>query len=261
MSEIKAFMEELKRNLEREIGYRKRMINLAPKGSLVIRVRDSYRYLCHQIRDKNGHRREEVLHESDRKLVERIQLRYISQAYVRMLTRSLKYVIRFLKVYEPHSLELARQSVHEVYRSPLDYQGFSSPVSQGYENQFHTENLIHKNSVGDCFRSKGEVQISELLVNRKISYTYEPKLLLPDGLIYPDFEVRLPGELTSKYIEYCGMLENDSYLERTTKKIRSYLRGGKKLGRDVLFFFEDGDNGMDVQLMKRDLEGFLGITL
>lgn len=53
MSEIKAFVEEQKRNLEREIGYRKRMINLAPKGSLVIRVRDSYRYLCHQLRDKD----------------------------------------------------------------------------------------------------------------------------------------------------------------------------------------------------------------
>ena len=48
--------------------------------------------------------------------------------------------------------------------------------------------------------------------------------------------------------------------ERTMKKIRSYLKSGKKLGRDVLFFFDDGDNGMDLQIMRRDLESFLGLA-
>lgn len=261
MSEIKAFMENQKRRLEREIGYRKRLINLAPKGSLVMRVRGQNQYLCHKIRNADGTYHENVLHESHRKLAERIQAKFISRSYIRMQKRTLKNINDFLAHYEPCDLESARQSVKEVYRNSLNYQGFSPDNSRGYENQFHSEDLIHKNSIGEAFRSKGEVQVSELLLNHKIKYTYEPKLQLPDGIIYPDFEIRLPGEINAKYIEYCGMLENDSYLERTMKRIRSYLHGGKKIGRDVLFFFEDGDNGMDVQLMKRDLEGFLGIVL
>ncbi|MBO5666886.1 MAG: hypothetical protein J6S45_05505, partial [Firmicutes bacterium] len=78
MSEIKLFMEEQKLRLEREIAYRQRMLNLLPKGSLLVRVRGNHRYLCLHFKDKSGNHHEDVLHETDRKLAERIQLRFIS---------------------------------------------------------------------------------------------------------------------------------------------------------------------------------------
>lgn len=268
MSQIKSFMEEQARSLERQIKHERRQLNLYPAGTLAVRPRKSGSYLYHLFKNRSGQRKEKVLNETTRKRAERVQIRHLLEAHITQMESALPIIYYFLDHYQCCDMDSVRASLKPVYREPLLYNGFTndsnaltSSNTRGYENQFHTETLIHKNSIGEAFRSKGEVQVSELLLNRKVEYVYEPKLSLPDGIVYPDFEIKLPGSTQSKYIEYCGMLENDSYLERTIKKIRSYLHGGKKIGRDVLFFFEDGDNGMDLQIMRRDLESFLDIAL
>ena len=266
MSQIKTFLEEQLRSLERQIKYERRQINLYPKGTLAVRPRTSGLYLYYIFKNRFGERKEKVLNEASRKLAERIQTRHLMEEHVQQMERSAEDCRYFLTHYQCCDLETVRSNLKPVYREPLDYQGFlpsqsaEADTKEGYANHFHVEALIHKNSIGEAFRSKGEVQVSELLLNRKIKYVYEPRLELPDGIVYPDFKVLPVGSPYPKYIEYCGMLEDDNYLQRTMYKLRNYLHGGYKPGRDVLFFFEDGDNGMDLQIMKRDLEGFLEIA-
>ena len=271
MDGIKDYMEEQLHRLEREIKRSTKQLNILPRGTLAVRNRNSKKYLYRIFRDRNGRIKEKVMKEKDRSTVERIQNRVVMERHIKMMEQAVKDIRVFLKKYQSCDLTDARRIVNEVYREPLDYQGFhintisdattnDNPLKRnGYENKFHSDELIHRNSIGEQFRSKGEVQVSELLLNRKVKYIYETKLYLPDGIVYPDFTITTTGDERPKYIEYCGMMENEDYLKRAIHKLRSYMRGGLKPDRDVLFFFEDGDNGTDVQIMKKRLDTFLAL--
>ena len=70
-------------------------------------------------------------------------------------------------------------------------------------------------------RSKSEVIIANMLVDRDIPFKYEEPLFASDGTMYlPDFTVTFRGE--TFYWEHVGMLDRSNYKAHWEKKQKWY---------------------------------------
>lgn len=92
-------------------------------------------------------------------------------------------------------------------------------------------------------RSKSEVIIANMLVDRDIPFKYEEPLYAADGTMYlPDFTVTFRGE--TYYWEHVGMLDRPDYKAHWEKKQKWYEKNfpgqllvtyeGKNLSQDAL---------------------------
>ena len=92
-------------------------------------------------------------------------------------------------------------------------------------------------------RSKSEVIIANMLVDREIPFKYEEPLFAPDGTMYlPDFTVTFRGE--TFFWEHVGMLDLPGYRAHWEKKLKWYEKNfpgqllttyeGQNLSQDAL---------------------------
>ena len=100
------------------------------------------------------------------------------------------------------------------------------------------------------FRSKSEVQISELLRSMNLSYVYEPQFSLGSKTVHPDFMLTHPLSGKPLLIEYFGMVDDNDYGHRMLEKIRFYLNHGYIPGRNILFLFETPTSGIDLMAVQ-----------
>lgn len=116
------------------------------------------------------------------------------------------------------------------------------------KHSFLDENLVHRNSKGEIFRSKSELIISERLIAKGVSYEYEKPLKLCDSIRYPDFTIEDDyGDIY--YWEHCGLMNNEKYKKRWEEKLKLYRNNGiypTEEGGNLIVTFEDGTNGIDV---------------
>jgi hypothetical protein len=86
---------------------------------------------------------------------------------------------------------------------------------------WYEEGKIHETLSEFVVRSKSEVIITNMLVEREILFRYEEPLFAPDGTFYlPDFTVTWNGE---KYFwEHWGRLDQDKYRNHTETKKKWY---------------------------------------
>lgn len=120
-----------------------------------------------------------------------------------------------------------------------------------YDNERHRfldENLVHRNSNGDTFRSKSELIISERLIDKGIDYIYEKPLKLGNTTRYPDFTIENDcGDVY--YWEHCGLMNNEEYKKRWEEKLKLYKENGiNPIEEDgnLIITIEDGTNGIDI---------------
>ena len=198
----------------------------------------------------NGRKSDRVrLGEEDHGIVTGLRNRRICRSRLKSAEKNKKWVKLLLEHYESSDEKTAIQKLKEPYKS---LEGFEYYISQGHvpvqsENPYHRELLIHKNSVGEYFRSKAEMHISELLLSHGIPYRYEMKLEMPDGeKKYPDFVVKKSESGEKKYIEYFGMIDKEDYANSMVEKINWYLSRGFVPGKNVLFLYESSSSGMDL---------------
>ncbi|MBQ4504369.1 MAG: hypothetical protein II983_01750 [Firmicutes bacterium] len=122
------------------------------------------------------------------------------------------------------------------------------------------EGLVHENSVGELFRSKAEMNISELLLQMKVPYRYEKKLVIDGKHKYPDFTLKHAETDRYVYIEYFGMTDEEEYQNRMFQTINWYLDHQLIPGRDVLFLYENSKCGMKMPIISRQIRDFLGLS-
>ena len=95
------------------------------------------------------------------------------------------------------------------------------------ETRFLEESLIHRTERGELVRSKSELVIADKLHARGIDYSYEERLVLPNGRErYPDFTIEDPASGTTFYWEHLGMLADPEYRSRWERKRKEYIGAG-----------------------------------
>jgi len=95
---------------------------------------------------------------------------------------------------------------------------------------------------GDVVRSWPEAMIANALYEAKLVYIYEKPFTLFDGhVIYPDFSIIHPisGEL---FIwEHFGRMDTAWYSNETVMKIKSYMKSGMNLGKNLIATFDNDE--------------------
>ncbi len=105
------------------------------------------------------------------------------------------------------------------------------------------EGLIHKTKKeGLIVRSKSEVIVANMLIEKEIEFEYEREFTGKNGQKrIPDFTfIDAAGEVV--ILEHLGMLTVPSYKQDWQKKLSFYEANGFKLGVN-LFVTEDKENG------------------
>jgi exodeoxyribonuclease V alpha subunit len=92
-------------------------------------------------------------------------------------------------------------------------------------HEWYEEGKIHKSLANIMMRSKSEVIIANILLDRNIPFKYEIPLYAIDGTFYlPDFTITIRG--TEWYWEHLGMLSVPTYKKHWEKKKAWYEKNG-----------------------------------
>lgn len=129
-------------------------------------------------------------------------------------------------------------------------------LAEPYSGQFFSETDPHYfTKRGERVRSKSEIIIADLLADMKIPYKYECPIYLKNGLVrYPDFTILLPYKRELRYLEHCGMMDDEKYLNKFFDKILLYNQNGIVLGKNLLLTFESSNHVLDTRELKRVIE-------
>ena len=111
---------------------------------------------------------------------------------------------------------------------------------------------------GERVRSKAEIIIADMLADMRVPYKYEcPVFLKGNEVRYPDFTILLSHTREIKYLEHCGMMDDEKYLNRFFGKMSIYNRNGIILGRNLFMTFESKNHVLDTRELKRVIESII----
>ncbi|MCR5761393.1 MAG: hypothetical protein K6F82_05310 [Sphaerochaetaceae bacterium] len=116
-------------------------------------------------------------------------------------------------------------------------------------NQKDSEHIFSTDK-GDYVRSKAEVIIANML-NKKVPYIYEKRMIVNGHVVYPDFYVmnERTGEII--IIEHLGKMGDQNYARRNIKKLNDYIMDGFVLGKNLLITMETDDEPLNIDVVKR----------
>lgn len=118
--------------------------------------------------------------------------------------------------------------------------GADAPEPNDYMNAGRTL----RTSRGERMRSKAEVLIAETLYSYGIPFRYEQKLDIGGVTFHPDFTFEGAGG-KAFYLEFCGMMDNPSYVENHKRKRAAYEKAGIAEWVNIIYLYASG-NDMDM---------------
>ena len=244
-------MTLLKERFERMLEYNRSKLKDLPEGTLITNISKGLKYLYWSRYSKSipGKRERVPLKESDRQLVEELRQQRLIRIQNPLYEHNINAINRFLKTYKPCDDDTCLKMLSSAYNEDLSYQGFDGPN----KNLCHPENLNHRNSIGEVFRSRIEVHISELLLSRGVKYDYDVELKLGAKTRYPDFRITHPKTGKFIYLEYFGKMYDEDYAQDNLIKIQEYLKNGYVYGDNLMFFFENS-SGIDIAAIARVID-------
>lgn len=282
MDAVKAYLEEKLQEMGRRLAHNEKLLSTLPKGSLSAKHIHNRLYLYYESYEKTeasgtSKKKTRMLRETDRMLITGIRKRVYLQKENKKLQKNVKALKKLLHNYQAWTDETIIDELPEIYRTGFDYRGFTEESCQEenstgrfqkdhrnstakqplHSETLFPEQLIHRNSIGERYRSKAEVQVSELLLNKGIPYWYEPQLKLKSGNVRSDFLMKHPASGRRAYLEYFGMMDDQKYAKKTALKMQQYLNSGFVAGKDVFFVFEAAATGMDLTVLIKTLDMFL----
>ena len=114
------------------------------------------------------------------------------------------------------------------------------PIETGY----YTDN-------GEHVRSKSEKIIADKFAKEGITYVYEPACDLNRKGIHPDFVLLNQATRKTYYYEHFGMMDKPEYAIAAVKKIAKYREQGYEYGKNLLYSFETGVDGLNIKDLSR----------
>ena len=105
-------------------------------------------------------------------------------------------------------------------------------------NPAYQENLRYMTTLGTRVRSKSELNIAKTLERLGVPYRYEQKMYVNGRTLYPDFTILLPNRDTLIW-EHNGLMDDESYANRSYIKMREYEKIGYRQHRNLIITYED----------------------
>lgn len=104
---------------------------------------------------------------------------------------------------------------------------------------------------GEQVRSKSELIIANELYKNGVLYRYECPLWL-DGYeeAYPDFTILNVRKREELYWEHLGLMNNQAYVEKSIRKISSYILNGIYPGENLILTFETEETRLNTRIVK-----------
>ncbi|MGN0659785.1 MAG: hypothetical protein ACI4LA_09270 [Emergencia sp.] len=247
---------ELERQKEKEHLYEKRL-QLLPEGRLKLAAsKGSLYYLC----IKDG--KQIYLGDDNDARVKALKEKKFLETALRNIKENRLLMENYLRQYRPVNPEDVMKTLPKTYQTGETF-GLAECVSgsrwesEPYEkSDAYPERLSHRTLKGDMVRSKSEAVIANMLYEQRIPYHYEELLKLGEDLIAPDFKIAVRSESRFKFLEHCGMLGDEKYLQTFVWKLRKYLAHGYLPWRDVFFTFDDFHGGIDTIAIREMLNHF-----
>ena len=108
----------------------------------------------------------------------------------------------------------------------------------GSQNPDHPEHLNVFTEAGIMVRSKSEALIVTAALELQIPFLYEHKLVLPEGIFYPDFMLLNPKTRKIFYLEHFGLMDDENYAHAAYRKLQTFHKNGIRPEDNLICFFE-----------------------
>lgn len=161
-------------------------------------------------------------------LIKKLARKRFLQMEIPILEKNEQLIKEFKDKYEAVTPKAIIEKMSKAYHKlPINYfLGVDEFKVIQSENPYKREQLIYKTNAGVYMRTKSEVIIGNFLEALGIRYWYEPRLMLGNHVIYPDFLIENPFDHSVIPLEHLGMLGNNDYDERNKKKLKEYIEHG-----------------------------------
>lgn len=142
------------------------------------------------------------------------------------------------------------------YFKPLSQELLTWMKSPFETNTLYPELLIHKTISGNLVRSKSEALIDMSLYMHQIPFRYECALSLGDIILYPDFTIRHPHTGEYYYWEHFGLMDDESYSQKTYSKLQIYSSHGIIPSIQLITTYETKSNPITSELIEKIIEHY-----
>ncbi len=243
----------------------KRILEAAPAETLHVRKgRSGIRYSV-TVSDPEavgsdsggGLRREVYLSKSDSRLPALIR-QYCAAQLKPVMNKSLKALRNHPASYEPDLIEKKLQKLEDLFNEqmPAEFRSRRSYIENWKKadypksTRFDPKQKLIRTEKNDMVRSKLECIVANVLLHLNIPYRYEARLVLINGrAIFPDFTILSPINGKIYFLEVCGMMEKEAYIDDLLARIREMSESGIVLGDNLLLCFEAEHVPFDIQVL------------
>ena len=185
--------------------------------------------------------------------MDRIRLKKYLEKEIKCLEENQKLMEHMISGYKKTDYDTINGELNDVYKGAfvpaagVNWRN-NIPLFTQSENPLYPEELIHTTSFGLKTRTKGEMEIAELLYKLGIPFRYEMRLELFDDdgkvkIVYPDFSIPLEDEWF--FIEHLGLLNKEKYVKRNAEKLHEYHSNGILMPGQLIFTMDGPDGGLD----------------
>ena len=214
------------------------------------------------IRDKDSR----IYVNSDlRPRMDRIRLKKYLEKEIKCLEENQKLMEQMISGYKKTDYDTINGELNSAYKGTfvpaagVNWRNNIPSFTQS-ENPLYPEELIHTTSFGLKTRTKGEMEIAELLYKLGIPFRYEMRLELFDDdgkvkIVYPDFSIPLEDEWF--FIEHLGLLNKEKYVKRNAEKLHEYHSNGILMPGQLIFTMDGPDGGLDAGPVMEFLQNIL----
>lgn len=131
---------------------------------------------------------------------------------------------------------------------------FEMPSIVKVSDCYYEDRLIHRTVRGELVRSKSEVIIANMLLEKGVYYEYEKVLDIGGVKKLPDFTIE--DAARTYYWEHCGMMNDEEYRKKWEMKKQFYEKNGIIEGENLIVTFDDENGGIDSKKIKEIMDKY-----
>ena len=261
------------KNLNSQQSFFHKLASSGPPGSLNIRHYKGDNYFVHSVLDKNGKNIRRTV-SNDSEILRRIALgKYgkIAQDILEKNISALEILKKDLIEPTPDNIIARMPARYQLIPRELYVEGLQSALPflgskqdperpGGYfsnmndlhfaeawakeaypQLEYNSHEKNKETSRGLLVRSKSELAVCEKLYEYGIPFRYEQVINLGKQQLAPDFTF-LNINRDEVYLEYCGMMDNPSYVNNFIWKRGIYERAGINEWENIIYIYEKGNS-------------------
>ena len=138
-----------------------------------------------------------------------------------------------------------------------DWKGaFAGEEGDAFKERYPVETPYYTDN-GEHVRSKSEKIIADKLAKEKVPYVYEPSCELNRKGLHPDFALLNVATRKTYFYEHFGMMDKAEYATVAIRKIEKYRELGYEYGKNLLYTFETGADGLSVKAITAIINDYL----